>query len=322
MKLSVAMITYNQEKYIGQAIESILAQTVEFEYEVVIGEDCSTDRTRDIIIEFQRRYPDRIKPVLRDHNVGAMRNFVETIEACQGEYLALLEGDDYWTATDKLQTQVDFLDAHPECAICCGRVRAQYEPGAENLDFKWDVYPGRAAGPYTIEDLLKDNFVTTCTTVLRRRLVGQFPKWIFEMKLADWPLCAMVARYGKIQLMDEFLAVYRIHPNSTWSSLHDTARSEAMLRMLRALDKELGYQYADAIREAVALIYSDLARGSRSKGRRIEAAKHFANYLRNKGWRSPGSALFIAGMITFVVIGSWYKVFRERSQRIRATAAS
>jgi cellulose synthase/poly-beta-1,6-N-acetylglucosamine synthase-like glycosyltransferase len=89
MKLSVVMITYNHEQYIAQAIESILAQNVNFEYEIVIGEDYSTDGTRAVVMAFHRRYPDRIRLLLRDQNVGAMRNFVETIETCHGEYLAL-----------------------------------------------------------------------------------------------------------------------------------------------------------------------------------------------------------------------------------------
>src|SRR6202022_1084614 len=134
MKLSVTMITYNHERFIAQAIESALAQRVEFDYEIVIGEDLSTDNTRAIVLDFARRYPDRILPILRDRNIGAMRNFAQTIAACRGQYLAFLEGDDYWTSPDKLQKQVDFLDAHYECAISCHRVRYLYELGSAECD--------------------------------------------------------------------------------------------------------------------------------------------------------------------------------------------
>lgn len=309
MKLSVAMITYNHEQYIGQAIESILAQNVNFEYEIVIGEDCSTDGTRDVITAFHRRYPERIKLLLRDQNVGAIRNFAETIEACSGEYLALLEGDDYWIAIDKLQKQINFLDAHPECAMCCGRVRVLYEAGTQKLDVRLDVVPQLPAGPYTIEDILKGNFLMTCTAVLRRKYIGQFPKWFVEMKLGDWPLWAMVARHGMIELMDEIMATYRIHSGGVWSSMPQAIQAEESFRMLRALDKELRYEYTDAIREAIASVYRSLAYDSRSKGRRIETARHLVNYLRNGGWHCPGSARVIASMITYEVIGSWYKVF-------------
>jgi glycosyltransferase involved in cell wall biosynthesis len=316
MKLSVAMITYNHERFIGQALESILAQEVNFDYEIVIGEDCSTDDTRALIMDFHRRYPSRIRSILRERNVGAMRNFAGTIEACQGQYLAFLEGDDYWTATDKLQKQVDFLDAHPDRSICCHRVRFLFEAGSESFDFRFEVFPPRPAGPYTIEDILKWNFVMTCSTVLRRDLIGPFPKWFFKMKLGDWPLCALVARHGKIELMDEIMAVYRMHPGCTWSSLSSTTRWREVARMLRSLDKELGYRYTNMIRETIAPPYLEMASRARGNGRRVEAAMRLAECIRNGGLRLPGTLRTFAGLAAFIVIGTGYKVFsRSKSAK-------
>src|ERR1700693_1479404 len=98
MKLSVMVITYNHERFLAQALESILAQRVNFDYEIVVGEDCSTDRTRDILMDFHNRYPDRIVPLLRNANIGGPRNAMAPRAACRGQYLAVLEGDDYWTS--------------------------------------------------------------------------------------------------------------------------------------------------------------------------------------------------------------------------------
>ncbi len=98
--------------------------------------------------------------------------------------MAFLEGDDYWTATDKLQKQVDFLDAHLDRAICCHRVQAVYEAGSENFDVKFNIFPPRPAGSYTIEDILRGTFVMTCTTVMRRVLFSPFPRGFFEMKFS------------------------------------------------------------------------------------------------------------------------------------------
>src|SRR5579872_2594917 len=113
MKLSVMLITYNHELFIAQTLEGILEQRVNFDYEIVVGEDCSTDRTRDILMDFHNRYPRRILIQARHRNLGMMRNLEQTLSKCRGEYVALIEGDDYWTCRDKLQKQVDFLDAHP-----------------------------------------------------------------------------------------------------------------------------------------------------------------------------------------------------------------
>ena len=299
------MITYNHERFIAQAIESVLAQKVNFSYEIVICDDCSTDGTRAIIIDLHKRNPERIVAVLREQNIGAMRNFAETIGACKGQYLAFLEGDDYWISADKLQRQVDFLDRNPDRALCCHRVKTLNETGSA----EFDIFPPRAAGPYTIEDLLRGNFMMTCSTVLRRELIGPIPRWFFKMKLGDWPLFAMVARHGRIELMDEVMAAYRVHPGSTWSVLPSLTRVHEGARMLRALDAQLGFQYTNTIRETITRPYLNLAIAARSNGKRTETAKRLASYARNGGLRLPGNRRLLAGLAAYTLIGSGYKIF-------------
>ena len=143
-------------------------------------------------MDFDRRYPGRIVPLLSDQNVGAMRNAERTLAACSGQYLAFLEGDDYWTSPEKLQRQVDFLDTHPGASICCHRVKCLDETGLA----EFDVFPALPAGSYAIEDILKANFVMTCSAVLRRNLVSALPLWVRKLKLADWPMFALAAGHG------------------------------------------------------------------------------------------------------------------------------
>lgn len=112
--VSVAMITYNHEKYIAQALESVLMQKVSFKYEIVIGDDCSPDNTQLVIREYAEKYPDKINAILRTENLGGINNLDDVLKKCRGKYLIILEGDDYWTDTDKLQIQHDFLASHPE----------------------------------------------------------------------------------------------------------------------------------------------------------------------------------------------------------------
>ena len=127
--VSVLMITFNHEQFIAQAIDSVLMQQTDFEYEIIIGEDCSTDRTREIVIEYAERNPEKIRPLLHDHNLGLMGryNFVAAYKMCHGKYIALLEGDDYWTDPHKLQKQVVFLENHPECSLCAHNTRIVIE---------------------------------------------------------------------------------------------------------------------------------------------------------------------------------------------------
>ena len=122
MLLSVYIITYNHERYIAQAIDSVLMQKTNFEFEIVIGEDSSTDNTRDIIQSYISRYPDKIRLITSNKNVGAGRNAVRTLKACKGKYIASLEGDDYWITKDKLQKQVDILEQHSNYSMCFSNI--------------------------------------------------------------------------------------------------------------------------------------------------------------------------------------------------------
>jgi glycosyltransferase involved in cell wall biosynthesis len=305
MKLSVLMITYNQERFIEHALASILAQRVNFDYEIVVAEDNSTDGTRGIVLDFHRRYPDRIVPLLRDLNLGAMRNFKEALTVCRGNYVALLEGDDYWTDEGKLQRQINFLDEHPDHAICCHRAQFVDETGGGQSR----IFPTLPAGTYTIEDLFDLNWVVTCSVMYRWGSFGSLPDWILPLKMGDWPLHILVGTAGKIHLMDEVMSVYRIHEGGIWSSLSRRDQLRATIGMLTALDMHLGFQYTNKIRLGLARSYLELACQTRQDGHRSETGKHLVNCLLNSGWQLPGSLRNLAGLAAYTLIGSWYKIF-------------
>ena len=115
--ISVVVVTYNQEKYIQQTLDSILAQQTDFDFEIVVGEDCSTDNTRDKVFSYQQKYPERIKVVTSDLNVGLLKNYYRTIQHASGKYIACCAGDDYWHASDKLQAQVSVMENDPEYGL-------------------------------------------------------------------------------------------------------------------------------------------------------------------------------------------------------------
>ena len=154
----------------------------------------------------------------------------------------------------------------------------------------------------------------TCSAVLRRDLVPALPLWFRKMKLGDWPMFALVARYGTIELMDEVMAVYRVHSGGTWSSLPLITRLREGTRMLEALDRHLEFQYTDTIRQVIARNYLGLAMTARLNGNRTETAKQLVSCLRNGGWRLHANRRTLAALAAYVLIGSRYSVFlRGRS---------
>ena len=126
-RLTVLCPTYNHENYISAALDGFVMQKTNFEFEVIVADDASTDKTPEIIKNYAKKYPDLIKPVLREKNLGAVHNFQDIIQNITTDYVALCEGDDFWTDENKLQLQFDFLEEHPEFAICYHTVDLLYE---------------------------------------------------------------------------------------------------------------------------------------------------------------------------------------------------
>jgi glycosyltransferase involved in cell wall biosynthesis len=209
------MITYNHAAFIAQALDSVLMQRTNFEYEIVIGEDCSKDGTAEIIKKYQGNHPGKILPKFYEKNAGMNKNFQETLERCSGEYIAILEGDDYWTDPDKLQMQVDFLDKNLDCALCHHRVDHVVSPGGEKLrEFPPQKFRAPRSDPGWLAMV---NYIQTCSIVFRRKWLPVFGDQFQQLKLGDWPLCVLLGEQGWIGYLDRNMASYRIHANNTWN---------------------------------------------------------------------------------------------------------
>jgi len=207
LKVSVWMITYNHQNYISKAIESVLMQITSFDFEIVIGEDCSTDRTRNIVKEFALRNPSKIKAIYQEKNVGANLNaFKYTLPECTGEYVAFLEGDDYWTDPYKLQKQVDFMEKNKEFGLTYTDVNFYYQ----TLDiFRNNIFKTGYFPIYTFEQfLISGGYIAPCTWLIRNQSI---PNNI-DMSSTDgsFSLALNIWLNHKVKYLEETTAVYRI----------------------------------------------------------------------------------------------------------------
>lgn len=208
-KVSIITISYNQEDYIEAALDSFVSQKVNFPFEIIVADDASKDKTQTIIKRFEKEYPHLFNNILRKKNVGAQLNFKEAILSARGEYIALCEGDDFWTDTTKLQRQVDFLDGNKDYALCFHPVRVFYEDGREK-DY---IYPPKPVKAMSLETLLQENFIQTNSVMYRRQNYNELPIDILPL---DWYLHLFHSQYGKIGYIDEVMAAYRRHENGIW----------------------------------------------------------------------------------------------------------
>jgi glycosyltransferase involved in cell wall biosynthesis len=249
MKASVAITTYNQARFIGQAIDSALWQRTNFDFEVLVGEDGSTDQTRDIVCAYAREHPTRIRAILRDENVGIWRNFAGLYHSSQGEYFALLDGDDYWTDPDKLQRQVDFLDAHPDYSMCFHSAMMVWEDASHPAT---PHFPPDRKHTYSLEELLVHDFITASSVVVRNKLFGEFPEWFWRTPVQDWPFLALNARHGKIGYLDECWSVYRQHSAGVYCGLPLEKRIEQHIQLGRIFLEAFAEKHHAALRQALA----------------------------------------------------------------------
>ncbi len=247
LKVSVCLIAFNHERFIAQAIESVLLQFVDFNYEIVIGEDFSSDKTREIVIEYQKQYPDKIRLILAEENLGyyGQKIFVQTVQACRGSYIALLDGDDYWTSPYKLQQQVDFLDAHPECAICFHDVTTIFEDKARLPQKYNDFEPSKFSD---LKHILKSNFIPTCSTLYRRGLFSEFPDWYCNIVCGDWVLHVLNARHGKIGYINQSMGVYRVHSKGLFSGMKKIQQQKEVIKSYELLNEYLKFEYNHLIK--------------------------------------------------------------------------
>lgn len=231
-KVSCLVITYNQKEYIKQCIDGIAMQKTSFPFEIIIGDDDSTDGTREILIEYASKVPN-IKlnlSKIRGSGIPGKQNFMTTLEMCNGQYVSLCDGDDYWTDPYKLQKQVDFLDANLEYALCFHQVAV-----LKNETIEEDVITKKVTEITTISDLAKGNYIHTCSVVYRNNLFQKLPDYFLKAPIGDYFLHMLNARFGKIKCINEKMAVYRLHETSVWSSKKQKEREVIWIDFIKKI---------------------------------------------------------------------------------------
>lgn len=213
--VSVCMITYNHEPFIARAIEGVLEQDSPHPYELVIGEDCSSDLTRKICLEYERLHPGVIRVLESSENLGITGNFIRTLAACRGKYIALCEGDDFWTSRSKLHSQVRILEENPEYAMVSGRVMMVDEQGLTPADTsQLEEQLCRIKREPGFFDLLEYNMINTPTVCVRRDVLRSLVDEARDRRLwfcVDYWFWLRIAVKEKIYLADELYASYRVH---------------------------------------------------------------------------------------------------------------
>jgi glycosyltransferase involved in cell wall biosynthesis len=245
--VSVRTVTYNQEKYIAACLEGILMQHTDFPFEVIVGEHSSSDRTQEIVLAYQAKYPEKIHALITGRDAKVMENAIRTQQACRGKYQALCEGDDYWIDPLKLQKQVDFLESHPDVTMCFTNAIAIKED-----IFGARLYFASAIKPVMAFEEACGMAVPTATVMARREVFDTLPDWRVNILWSgDRLLLLWSAHLGKLGYLSDITAVYR----RLGSGMSDQRRYLYKERLsefsyiYQEFDKSTHYEHTNEIQE-------------------------------------------------------------------------
>lgn len=288
--ISVFMLAYNHENYIAQAIQGILDQKTDLDYELVIGEDCSTDNTRAVINDFKERYPEKIRVIENTTNVGMHENFLRTLFTCKGKYLCLCEGDDYWINPDKLTLQYQFLESNPKYVLVCGNHKKFIQSSNQ---FDKGNPPSVKDHDINFEKLIRFNCITTATIMFRNVLKREdFAHDFFSIISCDWYMYMKLLNHGKIRYLRHTFAVYRINEGSINGRTSRQTIAEKEMNFMELVKGgslvDLDSSKMEQLNKSIQLKYYDIAQGQAQNGHRRVAFKLSTHTFRNNPLSSEG----------------------------------
>ncbi len=262
VKVSVVILSYNQENYITEAIESVLSQRGAFLCEILLSDDGSTDRTPEIMAEYAAKYPSLIRNISSTENVGISKNYRRCFQQASGKYVAVLEGDDYWKASDKLLKQVEFLQANPDCSMAFSRILIIDEAGTHiELRRQQYIYRTKLTGYDFLADKYLNLIVNFSCCMFITKYMQQLPEVLYSLRLSEIPLAFYLEQKGPIGYIPQIDTVYRKHSLGVWNggTQEDKFRSSFEIRKLtlHVADRKYKKLLFDFIRKQY--FYSPLA---------------------------------------------------------------
>jgi glycosyltransferase involved in cell wall biosynthesis len=284
------MLAYQHERYVADALEGILRQRTDFAFEVLVGDDASTDATRAVIRRYADANPGRIQTYFPDRNLGSGGKLIfdALLRRSRGEYIALLDGDDYWTSDEKLRRQVAYLDEHAEHSLCFHNVILRYEDGDVP-----DAPDSDQTGGAELDSgaILERCPGTSCGVMFRREAIDPLPGWFFDLPWGDWALFLMAAWHGRIWYMPDIMGVYRIHSGGLYRGLAEVDALRTLKDFYERLEGIVPAEFEERRRRALSKTWVDLGLEHERLGERAAARDCLRESLRLQPFRRPSRYL-------------------------------
>ncbi len=325
IKVSICCLAYNHEPYIRQMLESLIHQKTNFNYEILVHDDASTDSTTDIIKEYEKKYPNLIKPIFQkenQHSKGVRISWEYQYSRAKGKYIAFCEGDDFWCDDNRLQKQYDIMEENPDCSICTGRVKMITEQ-AEDLgkSIPHIVVPEGKYSPseqiywYTRSEpvifhissmMIKTEYIT--------KILNDRPDFIKKSRVGDRPLLLYMACCGNLYHINDTVSCYRWLSKGSWSSRNLTDRKKTVnilkniIEYYSEFDLYTNKKYENLINEYIE--YSEFFMLMIEYKYRQIAVKKNCKYIKKLNLKQK--ILFFAGLISPKIVKYYYELKEEQ----------
>lgn len=238
MRVNIILITYNQEQFVAQAVESILMQRVndDVQVRVIVADDCSKDKTLEIIKSYEKKSPFAFVYLSAEKNLGISKNYQRAIAACDGDYIAILEGDDWWSCAKHIEQHIRFLKSHPECSMTMNRISYIRPDIVEPVTFGWnyneDVYYVDTETQITQGNQLGN--LSAC--VIKTNYLKSLDSSLYELYVADWMLGVLLSQKGLIAILKDSTSVYRQNIDSQWAGLTRREQINQLISLAKIYD--------------------------------------------------------------------------------------
>lgn len=259
VNVDVILISYNQEQYIGQAIESILSQKLsdDISVRIIIADDCSTDKTLDIIKSYESKSPFQFVYTNFGVNLGLQENYRRTFELCSGDYVAILEGDDWWHSEFHIKQHIDILEKNKKYSMSINQIRFYHQNTSEYTIEKW-IYPKTEWKISFKQQVCCGNQLGNLSAcVFRNSLISKLTKEFYQINFADWELGIFMTQYGDIVKIKSSTSTYRINSQGQWSKLDKIERQKSMLKTLDDMNMITKGKYQDIFHKGKLNIIND-----------------------------------------------------------------
>lgn len=302
--IDIIVCCYNQEKFIKKTMQSIYSQILDVGTKVnlIIADDSSPDRTLEIIKSIEKPDWANLNILENNGNLGFVKNYQRAYKECKGDYVLILEGDDWWHDPNHMKKHIDYLKTHPEISMTMNRITTYSEATEETKTYDWDETWGDSKEYNLQEQIFINRLGNLSSCCFRGQYIRDLPEKLFNIRFADWLMGIIMAQYGNIAILKDSTSTYRVHPKGQWSGMDYVAQNEKILECAKLYDKFFEGKYKKDFDNLKSTVQLNIEIWNKQKNAAKTNPKAFAKKVLKFFWIRKKKVLLIFVLLAAVAL--------------------